>query len=130
MAWQLVEKEMLAISALEPVERYAYFVKRVTDEQRLWSLWNDGWVLATDDAGRELVPVWPHQYYANRCAEGEWSGSIPKEIGLDSWMERWLPGIDRDSRRIAIFPTSESKGVVVSAERLTFDLEEELENYT
>jgi len=129
MAWQLGEKEVLAVSALEGPERYAYFVKRVADEQRLWSLWNDGWVLAKDDAGRELVPVWPHQDYAALCAKGEWADHTPKEINLDAWIERWLPGIEGDNRLVAVFPTDENQGVVVDSRRLTSDLEQELEKY-
>jgi hypothetical protein len=129
VTWELREKEISAVSALGAAERYEYFVKKVADEQRLWSLWKDGWVLATDDAGREVVPVWPHQDYASLCANGEWSGHVAKEIDLDAWMDRWLPGIGRDNRLVAIFPTPDDKGAVVDSQRLSADLEEELENY-
>jgi hypothetical protein len=104
-------------------------VKRVADEDRLWSLWKDGWVLAADDAGHQVVPVWPHQNYASMCANGKWSGHSVKEIDLDAWMECLLPGIARDNRLVAVFPTPENKGAVVDAGRLAADLEEELKNY-
>lgn len=130
VAWELREKEMSAVSALGAAERYTYFVKKVADEKRMWSLWKDGWVLAADDAGHQVVPVWPHQNYAAMCANGEWSGYTAKEIELGAWIERWLPGIERDNRLVAIFPTPDDKGAVVDSKRLAADLEQELENYT
>lgn len=129
MAWELREMEMAAVSALGAAERYTYFVKKVADESRLWSLWNDGWILAADDSGHQIVPVWPHQNFAALCANDEWSGYTAKEIDLETWMERWLPGIEGDNRLIAIFPTPDDKGIVVDSKYLAADLEEELERY-
>lgn len=129
MAWQLSEKEMLAVLALGAAERYAYFIKKATDESRLWSLWKDGWALAADDTGHQVVPVWPHQNYATICASGEWLGHVAKEIDLNTWLERWLPGIKSDNRFVAIFPTPDDRGAVVDSVRLSADLKEELENY-
>jgi hypothetical protein len=63
------DKEFESVLALSGSERYAYFVKRVADWAELWSLkTEDGWVLAGDDAGHELVPIWPHQRFAMACA--------------------------------------------------------------
>jgi hypothetical protein len=129
VAWEPREKEMSAVNKLGAADRYAYFVKKVADENRLWSLWKDGWALAADEAGHQVVPVWPHQNYAVACARGDWSEHVAKEIDLDAWMERWLPGIEKDSRLIAIFPTPDDKGAVVGSKRLAGDLEEEIANY-
>ncbi|MFQ6048379.1 MAG: DUF2750 domain-containing protein [Phycisphaerae bacterium] len=49
--------------------------------------------LASDDAGRKLVPVWPHEKFAVVCANGIWAGYQAKAIDLDAWLERWIPGI-------------------------------------
>lgn len=129
MVWKLHEKEMSSVIALSAADRYAYFVKKVADENRLWSLWKDGWALAADDAGHQVIPVWPHENYAAACSSGDWAGHIAKEIDLDVWIERWLPGIEKDNRLIAIFPTPDDKGAVVESGRLSADLEEETSNY-
>jgi len=129
MTWVLGDKEVAAVFALGTAQRYEYFVKKVVDEESLWSLWQDGWVLAADASGRQLIPVWPHQKYAELCANGEWSGSAAKEIDLDAWMKRWLPGMAKDSRLVAVFPAPSDKGAVVDPNRLTTDLERELEKY-
>jgi hypothetical protein len=89
----------------------------------------DGWILLGDDEGHEAVPVWPHERYAAACASGDWVGSEPRPIPLAEWRTAWLPGIARDGRRLAVFPTPNDKGPVVTAERLQAGLDKELRNY-
>jgi hypothetical protein len=127
MAWVPTEKEIAAVLALEDAKRYTYFIKKVADQQVLWSLRTEGgWVLAGDDQGHELVPVWPHEKFAALCAKDEWAGAVPKSIELDAWLERWIPGMERDGKRVAIFPTPGNRGVAIEPARLGADLREEL----
>lgn len=124
------DKELSAVISLTASERYSYLVKKVADAERLWSLGDaSGWVLMSDDQGKELVPVWPHERYAEACATGTWAGAVPQPIELLKWMENWLPGLVRDGRQVAAFPTPENKGMVVSPSQMKDDLEEELLNY-
>jgi len=130
MPYNVSDKELVAVLGLPAPERYQYFVKRVADAEAVWSLvGTGGWVLLGDTENHEIVPVWPHERFALACASGDWSSNEPRFISLSEWMEAWLPGIARDDRLIAVFPTPDSKGPVVSAERLKADLEEELRNY-
>lgn len=130
LSWQPTPKEIASVSALGPSQRYQYFIKRVSDTEALWSLGaEDGWVLQAGPGGIELVPVWPHSSYAAACATDEWSGNVPMEIGLDEWMEKWLPGIARDERQVSVFPVPGSQTAIVDADTLREDLEEELLKY-
>lgn len=130
MSWTPSEKEIAAVLSLEASKRYDHWVKRVVDQQAIWSLWHEGgWALAGDDEGHELVPVWPHSKYAALCAEGAWAGHQPKLIALDVWLERWIPGIERDRRLVAVFPLREKKGVAVEPRRIERDLRQELSKY-
>jgi hypothetical protein len=124
------DKEFAAVIALPPPKRYTHFIKQVVDWEQIWSLRSaDGWVLAGDDEGRELVPVWPHARYAAACAQEAWQGSKPEAITLAEWMEYWLPGMQRDGRLVAVFPAPSNTGIVVTPERLHADLSEESELY-
>jgi hypothetical protein len=121
------DKEFEAALSLPSARRYDYFVKRVADGETLWSLGSDtGWALSRDESGNETVPVWPHERFALAAAAGDWQGKEPRPIRLRDWMEKWLPGMTRDHRLVAIFPTPDGKGIVVTPERLRRDLEEEL----
>jgi hypothetical protein len=128
--WQLNDKEYQAVVKLGGRERYSYLVKKAADQERLWSLWQDsGWALASDSEGQEAVPIWPHERYAAQCANEEWQGFEPKEIALQAWLSRWIPGMARDGRLVAVFPTDCDRGVFVSPAKLDDDLRSELENY-
>ncbi|MGV3719696.1 MAG: DUF2750 domain-containing protein [Actinomycetota bacterium] len=48
---------------------------------------------------------------------------------MDKWMERWLPGMERDGRWVAVFPTPANQGVVVEPSRLAEDLKARLAQY-
>ena len=130
MAWEPNSKEIQNVFLLTAAARYSYFVKKVADQERLWSLRKQqakgGWVLFGDNHGREIVPVWPHKNYATACAKIEFS---PEPIGLSTWLDKWLPGIKSDNRLIAVFPNLTEQGVVVTAERLGEDLRAEIANY-
>lgn len=129
MVWYPSEDELKAVQQLDAQGRYEYLLKKVADQEAIWSLWSNGWALAGDNAGQEAVPVWPHPAYAAACAKDKWQGFEPKQIELDAWMQRWLPGIKRDGRLVAVFPSPDDKGVVVGADFLAQDLNEELEKY-
>ena len=129
MGWVLRESEKQAVTSLDGPNRYDYFIKKAADENRVWSLWKDGWVLAEDNNGQKVVPVWPHAKFAEMCATGDWLGHEARPIEMQVWLDRWLPGISRDGRLIAVFPTKNDKGVVVESLRLAADLGDELQNY-
>jgi hypothetical protein len=130
MSWTPNEKEILTVVSLEAAKRYEQWIKKVVDEEIVWSLWKEGgWALAEDNARRQLVPVWPHSKYAALGAEGFWAGYKPKSITLDEWVDSWIPGIERDERFVAVFPTPGNKGVAVEPRGLERDLREELLKY-
>jgi hypothetical protein len=130
MSRQLNTKEIEAVVRLDPQKRYSYCIKQAADNNALWSLASgDGWVLAHDDDGRELVPVWPHEQFAALCANGIWAGSAPKPVDIDVWLDRWTPGMEKDHRAVAVFPTPQDRGIPVKPDRLAEDLREELSRY-
>lgn len=120
------DREFASVVALPGRERYRHFIGQVADWKAVWSLrTTEGWVLVGADA-KELVPVWPHRRYAEVCAK---DGHFPECIELEDWLEKWLPGMSKDRRQLAVFPTPAGQGVVVSPERLRDDLLEELKKY-
>jgi hypothetical protein len=132
MTWTLSDEEYEATLCLSDTGRYAYFIDKVSNQGLLWSLAGEtGWVLAGDSEGQEVFPVWPHPRFAAACATGSWEGDEPRSIDLSAWLERWIPGMLRDRKKIAVFPTSAAydKGIVVPPDRLRADLQRELSQY-
>ncbi|MCI5143629.1 MAG: DUF2750 domain-containing protein [Candidatus Electrothrix sp. ATG1] len=130
MSWNLSEQELTSVLSLPGAKRYSYFIKKVADWEEVWSLRNqDGWVLAAGPSGSEIVPVWPHKRFAEACMIGEWKDCKPAVIELSTWMERWIPGMAKDNRQVAVFATPEDKSVVVQPVQLYAEISEECEQY-
>jgi len=129
MTWNINGKEFENVVHLAPKERYEYFIKKVADWEEIWSLWKDGWVLMGDKEEGEHVPVWPHPVFAEAYAHGEWLGYKPRKIELEDWLNKWIPGMEKDKRMVAVFPTTEGQTTTVSPVQLKSDLEEELTKY-
>ncbi len=128
MTWKVNDREAVRVISESAQNRYKYFISKVVDWGHLWGLRRpDGWALAADDQGRQLIPVWPHKKFAELCAEGGWSGYAPDSIELEVWLKLWLPGMKADNRLVAVFPTPDSKGVAVSPDDLRDHLLAELD---
>lgn len=129
MTWNVSGKEFESVTHLAPEKRYEYFIKKVADWREIWSLWNEGWALMGDDENGEMVPVWPHPVFAEGSAVGEWLGYEPKKIELDDWLTKWIPGMEKDGRTVAVFPAGGGKTTTATPLKLKNDLEQELANY-
>jgi catechol 2,3-dioxygenase-like lactoylglutathione lyase family enzyme len=113
------DKEFGSALALPASRRYAYFVKRAASHGELWGLRGDGgWVVAADDDEIPYFPVWPHRRFAEACAEGPWRGEKSVAVDIDDWVEAWLPKLEEDGMRVAVFQTPEDQGVGVAPRRL------------
>ncbi|WP_254512915.1 DUF2750 domain-containing protein [Anatilimnocola floriformis] len=120
----ITEEQFAAVQALPPAERYAYFLRYVTESEELWTLRNaEDFVMYSDENGRELVPVWPHRRFAEACADSAWDETVAFKIDLDRWLAAWTPGLETEGRLVAVFPLANDQGVIVSPEQLAADLE-------
>lgn len=127
MGWKMLPQEFVGVTKLAPRERYEYFVKKVADYEELWGLWNDGWALLENNELELQLPVWPHPDFAEAFARDGWSEYRPKLIGLDDWLEEWIPRMLREGQKVAVFPTVGSLTTTADPRRLRHDLELELE---
>lgn len=119
---QLHDKEFDAILGMTAADRYKLFIERVADWQEIWSLrTDDGWCLMANGDEKELVPVWPHQRFAEACAEAS-DHEYAAAISLTDWLNKWIPGMSNDGRLVAAFPAPSGKGAVVTPERMQADL--------
>ena len=109
-------------------KRYEYFIKKVTDFEEVWGLYNNGWVTTTDSDGRTLIPFWPRKEFAEACALYEWKSYVAKSIELDEFINEWLPGMREDGVVPSIFWNNDDSAVV-EVNIILNDLERELENY-
>jgi hypothetical protein len=48
---------------------------------------------------------------------------MPHPISLEEWTKTWLPGLEKDGRAVAAFPTPDGKMIVVEPARMSADIE-------
>jgi hypothetical protein len=125
---KLREQEIAGVLKADGATRYEHFVSQVSDWELVWGLRApDGWVSISDNTEEPMFPVWPHEEYAHLLATGAWANATPTSIEVHEWVEKWLPGLDADGTRVAVFPTPAGKSVVVEALRLQQDIKAELD---
>ena len=130
MSWAVNDAEFESVLALSAPRRYEYFIKRSAGHGELWGLHGDGgWVMAEDDDGRTLFPVWPHPRFADACSTAAWADGTPQAIDIDEWVEAWIPQLSNQGFGIAVFQTPSDRGVAVPPDRIKRDLEDELSQF-
>ncbi len=124
MTDKLTNSELRRVASLSGDERYDYFVEKIVEWGEVWSLYSDdGWVGVTSQDGEECLPVWPHRDFAAEWVSGEWADCTPTAISLEVWVERWIPGMEKDGTLLAVFPNGEGEGVVVTPDELLASIE-------
>ncbi|HYO53086.1 DUF2750 domain-containing protein [Archangium sp.] len=112
------QDRMEAVLRLPAARRYSYFLQRVAESGEVWGLDGEGWALALDDAGRDVLPLWPAPEFAAICATRLWAGFKPRAIKLEVLLDNVLPQLAEEEMPVGIFFTPEGQGHPVSAREL------------
>jgi hypothetical protein len=112
------QERMEAVLRLPAARRYSYFLQRVAESGEVWGLDGEGWALALDDAGRDVLPLWPTPEFAAICATRLWAGFQPRAIKLQELLDNVLPQLAEEGMPVGIFFTPEGQGHPVSAREL------------
>ncbi len=120
---------MVSVMGMNGADRFSYFVRKVADFEALWGLFDDGWAIASDSDDAKVIPFWPEQEFAAACAESEWASYRPVEIALDDLLDTWIDGLTKDGLLVAVFPTKDNRGVVVTPIDLRTALQDEISQY-
>jgi hypothetical protein len=130
MTYKMNKKQFDSVIKLDAPKRYQHFISRISDLEELWSLKNkDGYVMLADDNGNKCLAFWPHPDYAKALLKDEWIDCAPDKIDLYNFLNNWLSGMEKDGFNVAVFPTPDSKGIIVDPIRLKKDIEKECEQY-
>ncbi|GGO85813.1 hypothetical protein GCM10011348_35230 [Marinobacterium nitratireducens] len=124
MTYKLTEQQRTRVQERDAQERFDHFLEKTADWEEIWSLADaNGCVMLTTDDGESCLPVWPHPDYALDWATEGWEDCEPLKIDLESWFERWTPGLEEDEILVAVFPRLDDEGVLVSSRELSAAIE-------
>jgi len=115
-------ERLQAVLQLPATRRYAYFLQRAVEAGEVWGLDADGWALAMDEEGGDVLPLWPAAEFATLCAKRLWEGFEAKRLPLDELLRVVLPQLEAEGLSLGVFFTPEGQGYPVTAAQLREDL--------
>ena len=78
---------------------HARFLDNVRATGEVWGLKSStGWAVCESGEFEDTVvyPFWADAAAAAAHCTGDWAGFTPAAVGLDEFIERWLPGMSED----------------------------------
>lgn len=126
----LNQQEIKNVSVLEPLKRYQYFLKKVADNEKLYTLknGNNNWASSTVK-NYNLYPVWSANKFASNSQIDVWSEFNVVELDLYDFLDNTLPQIEKEGFLLNVFPVDKTTGFVVKVNEFIRDINEELKNY-
>ncbi|WP_225412547.1 DUF2750 domain-containing protein [Stigmatella hybrida] len=118
MTQEMSEARLQAVWALPPERRHAWFVQRVRESGEVWGLYANGWALAQDAQGNDVLPLWPGAAFAQRCATRMWAAYAPRRVALAELLEEMLPELAAEGIPVGVFFNPDGEGWPVAAEEL------------
>jgi hypothetical protein len=125
----LSPKQIRSVLCLDGDQRYNHFIKVICDEGFAWGLWNDGWALSGTNDGEQFFPLWPASHYSDLCISGEWIGCRSQRIPVEELVGGLVPYLLGVGKKLTIFPTPNSGGVVPEIQKFISDITTEMQNY-
>lgn len=127
---KITSKEIEAVSQLEAFKRYEYFIKRVADSEKIYTLIDDNGDLAVADVDDStVISFWSASEFAENNAVDEWSSFSVKEISLEEFEEEIIDVIEKNNWLINVFSAKDKSGFVVDINEFAKDLSIELQKY-
>jgi hypothetical protein len=125
MLWLLEEGEEAELFALPAVDRAIQFFQLLADWEEAWGLKDaEGWLV---DKQTDALPLWPHSTLAEACAGKRWPDATPEPVSLDDLLIDLLPLLAADNLRVAVFPSPDDPGLLLSPVEVADRLEGELQ---
>jgi hypothetical protein len=125
MDWEIGEEEIGRLLALPAGDRAVQFFQLLADWEEAWALRDaDGWVVSK---ATDALPLWPHSAFATACTQGPWEGAAPEPVSLDDLLEDLLPLLEEDGLRVAVFPSPDDPGLLLSPAEVRERIDRELE---
>ena len=126
----LKTQEIERVIKLEPFERYKYSLKRIADNETLYTIKRDNETIAISDLDDEkLIPFWSAKQFAELNITDEWNQFYVEEISLDDFENEMVDFINENNFLMNIFPINNKTGFVVSLDEFIRDLNIELERF-
>ncbi|MBB6499991.1 DUF2750 domain-containing protein [Pedobacter cryoconitis] len=123
----ITNEEILNVTKLDAFNRYKYFIKKVVDEEKIYTLSFENEIAEVKD--NKLISVWSAAEFAKECAIQEWENYTVTEFSLEEFKDDIGVFITENNLLINVFSVANKTGFIVNQNELWRDINDELEQY-
>ena len=112
------EEALAEIASMDEEQRLDYFLSRAIECEEVWSLGSDcGWTIR-EEGEQRVIPVWPSQELADRCACGDCERQRSDPVSLEHFLYRVLAMMQENGILVEVLPLAQRPGKLMPAEAL------------
>ncbi|MGY6274191.1 DUF2750 domain-containing protein [Methylomonas sp. MgM2] len=127
MRYEPHKDEYAAVPTMTDDELLEYFLYRAFETDEVWTLRDGPQAVTRESGGRESLPVWPYQGFAEEAAVGEWSELKAVADSVEFFAYQTLNKIARQGLAVEVMPRRDRPGCLISPQRLFGILENMME---
>lgn len=125
----ITNEEILNVTKLDAFNRYKYFIKKIADEEKIYTLSFENEIAIADVNGNKLISIWSSAEFAKPCAIQEWGDYTVIEFSLEEFKDNIEALIAENNLLINVFSIANKTGFIVKQDELWRDINDELEQY-
>jgi hypothetical protein len=130
MTYKINPQQYKAALGQDTSDRCSHFIDKITQYEELWGAKNsEGWLVPITPNNLEYFPVWPHPEYAQKSVDENFEDYQAQEISIQEFMEYWIPLLEEDNVKLAVFPDTQWEFWVMEPKDMLKCLQDELAQY-
>jgi len=126
---KITKGEIEGVSRLDAFNRYKYFIKRIVDFKKIYTLIDNGDLAVAEVKGQKVISVWSAKEFAELCIIEEWTNYKVEQINLNTFLKDYSKLVKENGYLINVFSIESKSGFVVEWDELTRDINEEKKSY-
>lgn len=115
MTDERIAKRISSVFAASAPKRLNHFLTILGDRRSAWGLFDGQWALVQDDQGRNVLPIWATEEYAEHLAIDSRGACVPREISLEEITTRMIPHLEESGTRLCVMMAPDYTGVNLTA---------------
>lgn len=102
--------------------QYNQFIERIVHQAKVFALYQDGWALCATPNGQQTLAIWQSKSLAQLLQRGVWEHYQIQEIPLIPFIEKMIPFVRKQEKKLSINLTPLGQNILVSGDKFLLDL--------
>ena len=122
-------QQIEAFFRLQSNSRYDAILMHCKQKKDIWVLQDEGGCLLIDLGSEKVLPIWHDSALAELWKGKEYQMFSANKVSYADFIEKWLPGMNKDGYKLGVAPNLAGEGIVVNTEEFAADIGIRLDAY-